>query len=253
MKPRRHGIIIKTEEQIGGIRKSGRLTRDILNMVSERIRPGITTNEINQWVHDYTIQHGAVPAPLNYRGYPKSVCVSLNDVICHGIPDNTCLMDGDIVNVDVTCILDGYYADASRMFFIGDPSEEAAKLVRVAGECLRLGIGQVKPGNTFGDIGHVIEQYAVKNGFSVVREYCGHGTGLRFHEEPTVEHYGRAGTGEVMKPGMVFTIEPMINAGRRECKILSDGWTAVTEDGSLSAQWAHTVRVTDTGVEILTD
>lgn len=253
MRPRRPGIIIKTEEQIDGIRRSGRLTRDILDMVAGRIGPGLTTNEINQWVHEYTIQHGAVPAPLNYRGYPKSVCISLNDVICHGIPDNTRLRDGDIVNVDVTCILDGYYADASRMFLIGSPSPEAARLVTAAAECLQLGISQVKPGNRFGDIGHIIEQHAARNGFSVVREYCGHGTGLRFHEEPTVEHYGRTGTGEILKPNMVFTIEPMINAGRRECRLLPDGWTAVTADGSLSAQWEHTVRVTETGVEILTD
>jgi len=248
----RHGIIIKTEEQIAGIRKSGQLTRDILDMLTDRIRPGITTEEINRWVHEYTIAHGGTPAPLNYRGFPKSVCTSINDVVCHGIPDETVLQEGDIINVDVTTILDGYYGDSSRMYLIGDVSDEARRLVEVTRECLYLGIAQVKPANTLGDIGHAIQQHAESHGYSVVREYIGHGTGIQFHEPPDVRHYGQPGTGEILVPNMVFTIEPMINLGGRGVRLLSDGWTVVTSDGSLSAQWEHTVRVTEDGVEILT-
>lgn len=247
------GVLIKTEEQINGIRKSCQLTRDILDMVADRIQPGITTNTINEWVHEYTVAHGAIPAPLNYNGFPKSVCVSINNVICHGIPDDTVLKDGDIVNVDVTTILDGYYGDAGRMFLIGDVSDDARRLVRVARECLYIGIDQVKPSHDIGEIGYAIEQHAVKNGFSVVRDYGGHGIGLKFHEEPHVHHYGSRKRGLLMQPGMVFTIEPMINQGRYETRLLADSWTAVTIDGRLSAQWEHTVRVTQTGVEILTE
>ncbi len=246
------GIIIKTEEQIAGIRKSGQLTRDILDMLTDRIRPGTTTEEINRWVHEYTIAHGGIPAPLNYRGFPKSVCTSINEVVCHGIPDGTVLQEGDIINVDVTTILDGYYGDASRMYLIGDVSDEARRLVDTTRECLYLGIAQVKPGNTLGDIGHAIQQHAESHGYSVVREYIGHGTGVQFHEPPDVRHYGQPGTGEVLVPNMVFTIEPMINIGGQAVRLLNDGWTVVTTDGSLSAQWEHTVRVTEDGVEILT-
>ncbi len=245
-------IIIKTEEQVAGIRKSSQLTCDILNMLEERIVAGIATDDINRWVHEYTLDHGAVPAPLNYRGFPKSVCTSLNHVVCHGIPDGTRLKSGDILNIDVTSILDGYYGDSSRMFLIGDVSEDARKLVQITQECLDLGIEQVKPGNTLGDIGHAIQQHAEGHGYSVVRNYIGHGTGVRFHEPPNVFHFGEPGTGVVLSPNMVFTIEPMINVGGYQVEVLEDGWTVVTADGSLSAQWEHTVRVTRDGVEVLT-
>ena len=245
-------IIIKTEEQIEGIRKSSQLTRDILDMLEQRIVAGITTNDVNRWVHEYTLAHGAIPATLNYRGFPKSVCTSLNNVICHGIPDETVLREGDILNVDVTSILDGYYGDSSRMFLIGEVSEEARRLVEVTRQCLYLGIEQVKPGNTLGDIGHAIQQHAERHGYSVVRDYIGHGIGVQFHEPPNVYHFGEPGTGIVLVPNMVFTIEPMINAGRYQVRVLEDGWTVVTADGSLSAQWEHTVRVTQDGVEVLT-
>lgn len=248
----RSGIIIKTPEQIEGIRKSSQLTCQILDLLEERIQPGMTTNEINEWVHDYTISHGAYPAPLNYRGFPKSVCTSLNDVICHGIPDDTVIQEGDILNVDVTCVLNGYYGDSNRMYCIGEVSETAKKLVRVSKECLDLGIEQVKPFNTIGDIGHAIQKHAEQQGFSVVRDFCGHGVGIEFHEDPQVPHYGVPKSGPVLMPNMVFTIEPMINAGRYQSRILSDRWTAVTVDGSLSAQWEHTMVVTEKGVEVLT-
>jgi len=247
------GVIIKTESQIAGIRKSCGLTRDILNMVAERIKPGITTDDINDWVHEYTVQHGAVPAPLHYNGFPKSVCVSLNNVICHGIPDSTVVNEGDILNVDVTTNLDGYYGDAGRMFMIGTVSEEAERLIRISRECLYIGIEQVKPYRDFGEIGYAIEQHAVKHGYSVVRDYGGHGIGLRFHEEPHVHHYGNRKRGIMMLPNMVFTIEPMVNQGRYETRLMPDSWTAVTIDGKLSAQWEHTVRVTESGAEILTE
>jgi methionyl aminopeptidase len=221
-------------------------------MLEERIVAGITTDDINRWVHEYTLAHDAVPAPLNYRGFPKSVCTSINQVVCHGIPDDTVLRSGDILNVDVTSILDGYYGDSSRMFLIGEVSETARKLVQVTLECLHLGIEQVKPGNTLGDVGHAIQRHAEGHGYSVVREYIGHGTGVRFHEPPNVLHFGEPGTGVVLAPNMIFTIEPMINVGRRRIKVLGDGWTVVTADGSLSAQWEHTVRVTLDSVEVLT-
>ncbi|HET90549.1 MAG TPA: methionyl aminopeptidase [Chloroflexi bacterium] len=245
-------VVIKTDEQIESIRKSGQLTRDILDMLEERIVAGITTDDINHWVHQYALDHGGIPAPLNYRGFPKSVCTSLNDVVCHGIPDGTVLREGDILNVDVTTILDGYYSDSSRMFLIGQVTDEARRLVEVTRECLNLGIEQVKPGNTLGDIGHAIQQHAERHNYSVVREYIGHGTGIRFHEPPDVRHFGNPGTGVVLVPNMVFTIEPMINAGGRRVRVLEDGWTVVTADGSLSAQWEHTICVTRHSVEILT-
>lgn len=248
----RSGIIIKTDEEVEGIRKSSQLTKSILDILEERITAGITTEDINTWVHQYTLEHGAYPAPLNYRGFPKSVCTSLNNVICHGIPDHTVVKDGDILNVDVTCILDGYYGDSNRMFLIGEVSDDARRLCEISKECMDLGIKQVKPFNTIGDIGHVIQQHAEKHGYSVVRDFCGHGVGLEFHEDPQVPHYGSPKTGPMLRPNMVFTIEPMINAGLPDSRILEDKWTAVTIDGSLSAQWEHTLRVTQTGFEILT-
>ncbi len=251
MKPPR-GIKIKTPAEIAGITDCCRLTAEVLDMVSEKIKPGITTDEINTWVHEYTVSRGGIPAPLDYNGFPKSVCTSINDVICHGIPDSTVIKNGDIINVDVTCILKGYYGDASRMYMIGDVTPEASKLVKVSKECLDLGIQQVKPYNDFGRIGEVIQKHAESNGFSVVRDYGGHGIGIKFHEEPHVHHYNVGHRGLPMFPGMIFTIEPMINAGRYQTKLLRDNWTAITIDGSLSSQWEHTVLVTETGVEILT-
>lgn len=244
--------LIKTDEQIAGIRKSCQLSKKIMDLISDRIQIGISTDDINTWVHELTLEHGAVPAPLNYNGFPKSVCTSLNHVICHGIPDATRLKDGDILNIDITCILDGYYGDMSRMFLLGDPSPQARDLVQVAFKCMNLGIEQVKPFNRTGHIGYAIEQHAKKYGFSVVQNYGGHGTGNKFHEDPFVPHYGQEQSGMVLVPNMVFTVEPMINVGDYRCRVLEDDWTAVTRDGSLSAQWEHTVRVTEDGVEILT-
>lgn len=244
--------IIKTKEQIEGIQKSGVITSKILDMVGERIKEGITTNQINEWVYDYTIQNGGIPAPLNYMGYPKSVCTSLNNVICHGIPDETVIKKGDIINVDVTTILDGYYSDSSRMYKIGEISTEAEKLVECAKVCLELGIKAVKPYESISAIGRAIEPYAKSLGYSVVRDFGGHGIGIQFHEDPFICHYIPNQDDMIMLPGMVFTIEPMINQGRRNTRVLSNGWTAVTIDRSLSAQWEHTLVVTESGVELLT-
>ncbi len=246
--------LIKTPEQIEGIRKSGVVNTALLDMVAENIKEGMTTEEINTMVHEFTIAHGAVPAPLNYEGFPKSVCVSVNDVVCHGIPSpDQILKNGDIVNVDVTTILDGYYADASRMFIIGKTTPEREKLVRVAKECLEIGMEVCKPYTFVGDIGNAIAKHAHRNGFTVVRDLCGHGVGNAFHEEPDVEHYGKKGTGMLLVPGMVFTIEPMINAGDWGVVVdEDDGWTVYTEDYSDSAQWEHTFLMTDSGLEILT-
>ncbi len=245
--------IIKREKDIEGIRKSCKLTREILDMVENKIKVGITTEEINTWVHEYTVANGAYPAPLGYHGFPKSTCVSINNVICHGIPsENIVLKDGDIVNVDVTSILDGYYGDSNRTFIVGNGSEKARDLVETAKECLRRGIEEVKPFKTLGDIGYVINEYAKSKGYSVVYDYGGHGIGNEFHEEPFVPHIGNRGEGMILLPNMTFTIEPMINEGAPEAIVLEDDWTAVTKDGSLSAQWEHTIRVTETGYEILT-
>ncbi len=244
--------LIKSEVQIEGIRQACQLSKKIMDIISDRIKVGITTNDINTWVHDLTITHKAIPAPLGYNGFPKSVCTSLNNVICHGIPDHTVLKEGDILNIDITCILNGYYGDMSRMFLLGETSPEARTLVQVAYECMNLGIEQVKPFNRTGHIGYAIEQHAQKHGFSVVQNYGGHGTGNKFHEDPFVQHYGQQQSGMVLVPNMVMTVEPMINAGDYRCRVLADNWTAVTQDGSLSAQWEHTVRVTEEGVEILT-
>jgi len=249
---KKHGIRLKNTTDIEAIKKAGRLALKTLELVEANLRPGIVTDDINTLVHDFTLRHKAVPAPLNYRGFPKSVCVSINEVICHGIPDGTVLEDGDIVNVDVTPILDGYYADANRTFFVGTPGPDAKKIVRVAGECLREGIAMVKPGNHLGDIGWAIQKTAENQGCSVVREFVGHGVGFDFHEPPQILHYGKKGDGIKLIPGMVFTIEPMINLGKRFLHVLSDGWTAVTDDNSLSAQFEQTVLVTETGVESLT-
>ncbi len=255
-KPLRHptspGIIIKTEEQIEAIRKSCQVVKKSFEILEGRIKAGITTNQINDWVHEFLLDHGAFPAPLNYENFPKSICTSVNDVICHGIPDNRELRDGDILNIDITSVLKRHYGDCSRMYLIGEVSPAAKRLVEVTRECLDIGIDQVKPFNTIGDIGYAIERHAHRYGYSVVRNYAGHGTGLKFHEEPVVNHFGRRKTGPVMVPNMIFTIEPMINIGKYKCKVLDDGWTAMTVDGSLSAQWEHTVLVTESGVEILT-
>lgn len=248
----KYDIILKTPEQVDGIRKCGELLLSIMDGVEAMICPGLKTDDINTYVHEQTIKAGAVPAPLNYRGYPKSVCVSINDVICHGIPGNRILKDGDIVNIDITPILNGYYADANKTFFVGTPGRDAQKIVAVAAESLRLGIEQVRPGATIGDIGHAIQKYAEGQGCSVVREFVGHGVGLEFHEQPQVLHFGRPGTGVTLVPGMVFTIEPMVNIGKKELHVLEDRWTAVTNDGSLSAQFEQTILVTNDGYESLT-
>lgn len=247
-----HNIRIKDAEEIEGIRRAGRLAVETLDLVEKEIRPGMLTEDINTLVHEFTMQHGAVPAPLNYRGFPKSVCVSINEVICHGIPGNRTLKDGDIVNVDVTPILDDYYADTSKTFFVGTPGPDARKIVNVARTCLKEGISMVRPGNRIGDIGWAIQRYAESHGCSVVREFVGHGVGIDFHEAPQVSHYGQKGKGIILVPGMVFTIEPMINLGRKELHILPDRWTAVTDDGSLSAQFEQTILVTESGWESLT-
>ncbi len=248
----KYGIRLKEKEDIEGIRKTGQLVLKILQLVKDEIRPGITTDDINTLVHEFTLKNNAVSAPLNYRGFPKSVCVSVNEVVCHGIPGKRVLRDGDIVNVDVTPILNGYYADANRTFFVGSPGSQARKIVKVARESLKVGMSMVRPGNTIGDIGWAIQKYAEGEGCSVVREFVGHGVGFEFHEPPEVPHYGLRGKGIVLVPGMVFTIEPMINLGRRNILILEDNWTVVTEDGSLSAQFEQTLVVTENGYKSLT-
>lgn len=246
--------LIKTPEQIEEIRKSGIINTGVLDLVAREIHAGMSTAEIDKLVYDYTVSHGAIPAPLNYEGFPKSVCTSINEVVCHGIPsEEEILEEGDIINVDVSTILDGYYSDASRMFIIGETTPEKKKLVDVAKECLEIGMQAARPFGFVGDIGHAIEKHAKKNGFSVVRDLCGHGVGLEFHEEPDVEHFGRKGTGMLLVPGMVFTIEPMINMGTYEVFVdEEDGWTVVTEDELPSAQWEHTFLMTENGLEILT-
>lgn len=246
-------IAIKTPDEIEKMRIAGRLAAEVLDMIAPQVTAGITTEELDSICHDYIVnQQQAIPAPLNYRGFPKSICTSINHQICHGIPSNKKLKNGDIVNIDITVIKDGYHGDTSKMFLIGEVSPHAKRLVDIAHQCLFLGIQQVKPDAHFGDIGYAIQQHAESNRYSVVREFCGHGIGKNFHEEPHVMHFGKRGDGHVMQPGMIFTIEPMINIGKRHMKILPDGWTAVTKDRSLSAQWEHTILVTDTGYEILT-
>lgn len=249
---KRYRIRLKDATAVRGIAKAGELVTRTLEMIHGYIRPGVSTEELNTLVHDFTLSHGAVPAPLNYRGFPKSVCVSINDEICHGIPGPRLLAAGDIVNIDVTSIVDGWFADANYTFAVGQIAPEAARLVGVTRQCLELGMAAVRPGGTLGDVGYAIQSHAESNGFSVVRELVGHGVGHAFHEQPQVNHTGRPGQGIVLVPGMVFTIEPMINAGAMAVKRLDDGWTVVTADGSLSAQFEQTVLVTENGVRSLT-
>lgn len=247
-------IILKTPEQFEKMRVAGKLAAEVLEMIEPYVKPGVTTNELNDICHRYIteVQH-AIPAPLNYHGFPKSICTSVNHVVCHGIPNEKPLKNGDIVNIDVTVIKDGYHGDTSKMFCVGEVKPFAKKLIQVTQECLYLAIKMVKPGVRLGDIGYAIQQHAEKNRFSVVREYCGHGIGAIFHEDPQVLHYGKPGTGVEIKAGMTFTIEPMINAGKRDVKLnTADGWTVTTKDHSLSAQWEHTLGVTENGVEIFT-
>jgi methionyl aminopeptidase len=251
-------IDTKSPEDIAKMRVAGRLASEVLDFIAQHIRPGITTDEIDRLCHDYMVNvQQTVPAPLNYAPpgyspYPKSICTSVNHVVCHGVPGERKLKPGDIVNLDITVIKDGFHGDTSRMFQVGQVSVQARRLCEITYECMWRGIAVVKPGASLGDVGHAIQTHAKSNGYSVVREFCGHGIGRRFHEDPQVLHYGRAGTGHVLEPGMTFTIEPMINAGRADIRALADGWTIVTKDHSLSAQWEHTVLVTAQGYEIMT-
>ncbi len=245
-------VHLKSREEIEQMRPACQAAAATLDLVAKEIRPGITTDAINTLVHEDTIRRGGTPAPLDYHGFPKSVCTSVNHVVCHGIPGDRVLRDGDIVNVDVTTIIDGWHGDTSRTFFVGTPRAKASKVVRVAARALEIGIAAVRPGATLGDIGHAIQSYAEREGCSVVREYCGHGIGRNFHEEPQVLHYGRPGEGMTLQVGMVFTIEPMVNLGKAAVKLLKDKWTVVTRDKSLSAQFEHTLAITEEGVEILT-
>ena len=246
-------IVIHSKREYEGMRVAGALAAECLDFITPHVKPGVTTEELNQLCHDFTIKRGAVPAPLNYKGFPKSICTSVNHVICHGIPDSKhILKDGDIINIDVTPIVDGWYGDTSRMFFVGNVSEKARKLVDCTYRCLMAGIEQVKPGAKTGDIGHAIQQFAESEGFSVVRDFCGHGFGRTFHADPQINHYGTAGTGKTLKKGMFFTIEPMINVGTWKSRVLDDDWTAVTQDSELSAQFEHSLAVTDDGFEIFT-
>ena len=248
-------VIIKTPEEIEKMRELGRLVAEALDYIGQFVKPGVTTNEIDKLVYDYHVNvQGGYPAPLNYGNppYPKSCCTSVNHVICHGIPSEKTLKNGDIVNIDVTVIKDGWHGDTNRTYYVGEAGILARRLVEVTYEAMWRGIRMVRPGATLGDIGHAIQSFAEAERFSVVREFCGHGIGRGFHEAPQVVHYGRKGEGLVLKPGMIFTIEPMINQGKRHLRILNDGWTVVTKDRSLSAQWEHEVLVTETGYEILT-
>ncbi len=246
-------IHIKTPEEIEKMRIAGRLAAEVLEMITPHVQPGVTTNELDRLCHEHIVhKQQAIPAPLNYRGFPKSICTSINHQVCHGIPGDKVLKKGDIINVDITVIKDGFHGDTSRMFYVGDPGIKARRVTEVAHDCLLKGIRTVKPGATLGDIGHVIQAHAETNGCSVVREYCGHGIGRNFHEDPQVLHYGRAGSGLTLEAGMTFTIEPMINIGKRHVKLLNDDWTVVTKDHSLSAQWEHTLLVTEEGYEVLT-
>ena len=246
-------VTVKSPDEIEKMRVAGRLAAEVLQMIGPRVQPGITTGELDRICHEYIVnEQDAIPAPLNYRGFPKSICTSVNHVVCHGIPGEKKLKKGDIINIDITVIKDGFHGDTSKMFFVGEPSVRAKRLVTLTYECMCLGIQLVKPGCYLGDIGHAIQQHAESNSFSVVREYCGHGIGREFHEDPQVLHYGEPGTGMQLQEGMTFTIEPMINAGKRQVKLLKDNWTVVTRDRQLSAQWEHTVLVTESGYEVLT-
>jgi methionyl aminopeptidase len=245
-------IPIHGPEGFEAMRRAGQLAARCLDMLHDWVRPGVTTGKLNDLTNQFALDHAAIPAPLNYRGYPKSICTSINHVVCHGIPGDKPLREGDIVNVDVTLILDGWHGDASRMYAVGEVSRRAERLREVTYECLRRGIAAVQPGGHTGDIGHAIQSYAESELCGVVRDFCGHGLGRRFHSPPNILHYGRKGDGAPLRPGMFFTIEPMINLGRAQVKVLSDGWTAVTRDRSLSAQFEHAVGVTETGVEVFT-
>ena len=251
-------VIIKTPEEIEKMRIAGRLGAEVLDYITPFVKPGVTTGELDKLCHDYMVNvQGTIPAPLNYAPpghvpYPKSICTSVNHQVCHGVPGDRVLKNGDIVNLDITVIKDGWHGDTSRMFMLGEVSIQAKRLVQATFEAMWLGISKVRPGAFLGDIGHAIQKFAESQGFSVVREFCGHGIGARFHEDPQVLHYGKPGTGLKLQAGMIFTIEPMINAGKKDIRQLGDGWTIVTKDHSLSAQWEHTVLVTDTGYEVLT-
>ena len=247
-------IIVKTADEIEKMRVAGKLAADVLEMIDEHVVVGVTTNELNKICHDYIVDvQKAIPAPLDYHGFPKSLCTSINQVVCHGIPNDKKLKSGDIINIDVTVIKDGYHGDTSKMFFVGKPLPHAQRLVEVTQECLYMAMELVKPGARLGDFGQIIQKHAEKNHYSVVREYCGHGIGAGFHEDPQVLHYGKAGTGETIAEGNIFTIEPMINAGKRQVKLnKKDGWTVETADRRLSAQWEHTILVTSDGYEALT-
>src|ERR1041385_8318106 len=247
-------VTIKSRDEQQKMREAGRLAAEVLLFVEPHIKPGVTTDQLDQLCHESTgDQLGAIPAPLNYKGFPKSICTSVNHVVCHGIPGPKVLKRGDILNVDITVIKDGYHGDTSKMFYLGEPTVLARRLVETTHEAMVKGIEKVKPGARLGDIGHAIQTFAESRGYSIVREYCGHGIGRIFHEDPQVLHYGAPDTGIELKPGMTFTIEPMINAGKADVRLLPDGWTVVTKDHSLSAQWEHTVLVTETGHEVLTD
>ena len=245
-------ITIHKPEDFAGMRRAGKLAAETLDMITPHVRPGISTGEIDKLCHDYMVERGAIPATLGYRGYTKSSCTSVNHVVCHGIPGDRVLVDGDIINIDVTVILDGWHGDSSRMYVAGEASTKAKLLMDVTYDAMMKGIAAIRPGATLGDIGHAIQVHVEKHRFSVVRDFCGHGIGRHFHEPPNILHFGRPGEGPKLKPGMFFTVEPMVNAGRPEVKILDDGWTAVTRDRSLSAQFEHMVAVTETGVEIFT-
>jgi methionine aminopeptidase type I len=246
-------VTIKTADEQDKMRVAGRLAADVLDMIGDYVKPGVTTGELDRICHEYITEvQGAIPAPLNYRGFPKSICTSVNHVVCHGIPGDRRLKAGDAVNIDVTVIKDGFHGDTSRMFFAGKPGIQAQRLAEVAFESMWLGIEQLAPGKHLGDVGAAVQHHIEKNRFSVVREYCGHGIGRVFHEDPQVLHYGTPGTGMELRAGMTLTVEPMVNAGKPAVKLLPDGWTVVTKDHSLSAQWEHTVLITETGHEVLT-
>ena len=246
-------ITFKNPEEQASMREAGRLAAEVLDMIGEHVRPGVTTGELDAICHAYiTEKQQAIPAPLNYRGFPKSICTSINQVVCHGIPGDKKLKNGDILNIDITVIKDGWHGDTSKMFLVGEPAVRARRLCEIAHRAMVTGIEMVKPGARLGDIGHAIQRYAESKGCSVVRDYCGHGIGRVFHEDPQVLHYGRPGVGELLVPGMVFTIEPMINLGKKDTRLLADGWTVHTKDRSLSAQWEHTMAVTEDGCDVLT-
>ncbi len=250
--PLQRGVSIHGPKDFAGMRRAGRLAAEVLDFITPYVEPGVTTGELDRLCHEFIADHGAVPAPLNYRGFPKSICTSVNHVVCHGIPGEKRLQEGDVVNIDVTVILDGWHGDTSRMFYLGEVGVKARRLVEVTFDAMLRGIEAVRPGATSGDIGHAIQSYAEAHRYSVVRDFCGHGIGRVFHDAPSILHFGEPGQGTALEPGMFFTIEPMINAGKYEVKILADGWTAVTKDRSLSAQFEHTVAVTEDGHEVFT-